>query len=270
MRRTPIMWVALATSAAVSAQTPENPLEHVLVSVPIHKKEAETALPVTVLSGEELQRQAAATIGETLGSMPGLANASFGPGVGRPVIRGQQGPRAITLQNGTLSADVSSLSPDHSVNVEPLLADSIEVLRGPATLLYGGGAIGGVVNVIDNRIPRAPIDGIEGAVEYRYDDASGMDSGVGRLEGGNGSFAFHLGGTARRPMTWIFPVRRLIEQAVEEQEELLGGHEEEDHECTRRRLKTPTAISPTPTAIPMKSPAASASTLASRALSASR
>ena len=115
--------VALASASAISVAE-QLPMEHVLVSVPLHKKQAETALPVTVLTGEELQRQAATTIGETLGSKPGIASASFGPGVGRPVIRGQQGPRAITLQNGTLSADVSGLSPDHGVAVEALLADS--------------------------------------------------------------------------------------------------------------------------------------------------
>ena len=220
-----IAFVALASASAVTVAE-ELPMEHVLVSVPLHKKQAETALPVTVLTGEELQRQAAATIGETLGSKPGIANSSFGPGVGRPVIRGQQGPRAITLQNGTLSADVSSLSPDHGVAVEAMLADSIEVLRGPATLLYGGGAIGGVVNVIDNRIPRAPIDGLQGGVEYRYDDASDMDSGVGRLEGGNGSFAFHLSGSTRETDDLDIPGKAIDESAVEEQEELLGGHEE--------------------------------------------
>ncbi|MAT90973.1 MAG: TonB-dependent receptor [Halioglobus sp.] len=225
MKRILITAAALSAGAASAEQLP---LEHVLVSVPIHKKQAETALPVTVLSGEELQRQAAATIGETLSNQPGLANASFGPGVGRPVIRGQQGPRAVTLQNGTLSADVSSLSPDHGVAVEALLADSIEVLRGPSTLLYGGGAIGGVVNVIDNRIPRTAIDGIDGALEYRYDDASDMDSGVFRLEGGNGSAAFHLSGTSRETGNLDIPGMAIDEAALEEQEELLGGHEDHD------------------------------------------
>ena len=187
MKRLMLFAVAVGAARAAAEQLP---MEHVLVSVPIHKKTAETALPVTVLSGEALQRQAAATIGETLGSRPGIASASFGPGVGRPVIRGQQGARALSLQNGTLSADVSSLSPDHGVTVEPFLADSIEVLRGPSTLLYGGGAIGGVVNVVDNRIPRAPVDGVTGGIEYRYDEARDMDSGVFLLEGGDGAFAF--------------------------------------------------------------------------------
>ena len=216
-----------AASASVSAE--DRTMEHVIVTMPIHKQEADTALPVTILTGDELRRAAAATIGETLSNRAGLANATYGPGVGRPVIRGQQGPRAITLQNNILSADISALSPDHSVNVEAMLADSIEVLRGPSTLLYGGGAIGGVVNVIDNRIPRTPIDGMQGGVEYRYDDASDMDSGVGRLEFGNGRFAFHISGTTRETDDLDIPGMAIDERALEEQEELLG-HDEEEHE----------------------------------------
>jgi iron complex outermembrane receptor protein len=219
MKRILSMLLAIASGAAIAQ---EDRMEHVIVSVPMHKKAAETNLPVTVLTGDELRRAAAASIGETLGNKPGLSNASFGPGVGRPVIRGQQGPRAITLQNGTSSADVSSLSPDHAVTVEPLLADSIEVLRGPSTLLYGGGAIGGVVNVIDNRIPVNRVEGVEGALEYRYDDAAEMDSAVGRLDAGSGNFAFHLSGATRDFEDLDIPGKAIDEQAIEKQEELLG------------------------------------------------
>jgi iron complex outermembrane receptor protein len=189
--------LALAAAGAHPAVAEQLPMEHVLVSVPLHKQTAETALPITVLSGEDLSRAAAATIGDTLNNAPGLANASFGPGVGQPVIRGQQGPRVMVLQNGTSSADASSLSADHAVSVEALLADSIEILRGPATLLYGGGAIGGVVNVVDNRIPTRRHGTLEGGAEYRHDDASDMDTLVGRLDGGSGGFAFHLDGLQR-------------------------------------------------------------------------
>ena len=220
MKRIALMAVASASAMAVAEP---QPMEHILVSVPLHKTQAETALPVTVLSGEELQRQAATTIGETLGSKPGIANASFGPGVGRPVIRGQQGPRAITLQNGMLSADASSLSPDHGVAVESMLAQSIEVLRGPSTLLYGGGAIGGVVNVIDNRIPRAPIEGLQGGFEYRYDESSSMDSGVAYLQGGSDRFTFHLSGTARDTDDVEIPGRAIDESAMGLQENRSGG-----------------------------------------------
>ena len=218
----------VATSSAAMAQ--ENRMEHVIVSMPIHKKTAETNLPVTVLTGEELRRLATTSIGETLELKPGLSNSSFGPGVGRPVIRGHQGPRNITLQNGTSSADVSSLSPDHAVAVEPLLADSIEVLRGPATLLYGGGAIGGIVNVIDSRVPLNRVDGVNGAVEYRYDDASEMDSVVGRIDAGTGNFAFHLSGSTRDFDDLDIPDEAIDEGAIEAQEELLGIEHEEGEE----------------------------------------
>ncbi|MFV0478665.1 MAG: TonB-dependent receptor [Parahaliea sp.] len=172
-------------------------LEHVLVSVPLHKQSAETALPVTVLNAEELRRTAAATLGETLSGTVGLASASFGPGVGQPVIRGQQGARVSVLQNGIASADAASLSADHAVAVEALLADAIEILRGPSTLLYGGGAIGGVVNVIDNRIPGQRQLSMDGALEYRHASVSDMDTTVGRLDSGHGDFAFHLDGISR-------------------------------------------------------------------------
>ena len=220
--------LAMATSAAVAAE----PMEHVLVSVPLHKKQAETALPVTVLSDEDLRRQVATSIGETLSHEPGIANSSFGPGVGRPVIRGQQGPRTVTLQNGTRSADASSLSPDHAVGVESMLAESVEVLRGPSTLLYGPGAIGGVVNVMDNRIPRARVEGITGGVEYRYDDATEMNSGVGRIEGGTGNFAFHFSGTLRDSENVDIPGLAIDEDAMEAQDALLGMHggdHDDDH-----------------------------------------
>lgn len=210
----PYISLALAVAAAgAAAESP--PMEHVLVSVPLHKKTAETALPVTVLTGDDLRRAAASTIGDTLNSTPGLANASFGPGVGRPVIRGQQGARVKVLQNGTSSADASNLSADHAVSVEPMLADSIEVLRGPATLLYGGGAIGGVINVIDNRIPVAVPGETSGGVEYRHDSASDMDSGVLRLDGGEGSFAYHLDGLYREWNNLDIPGRAANEADVE-------------------------------------------------------
>jgi iron complex outermembrane receptor protein len=132
-----------------------------------------------------------------LAASPGLSNASFGPAVGQPVVRGQQGARVSVLQNSLSSADAANISADHAVSVEPLLADSVEVLRGPSTLLYGGGAIGGVVNVIDNRIPSQTVDGVKAAVEYRHDSAGDMDSSVFRLDAGEGNMAIHLSGLYR-------------------------------------------------------------------------
>lgn len=221
MKKMMMAWAVACASASVSAQN-VGPIEHVLVSVPVHKKAAETALPVTLLSGDDLRRQAAASIGSTLANTPGLANASFGPGVGRPVIRGQSGPRVTVLQNGTSSADASSLSADHAVSVEPVLADSIEVLRGPATLLYGGGAIGGIINVIDNRIPTKALDGVEGAAEWRHDTASSGNTAVARVEAGNGTLGWHADVLWRKWDNLEIPGAAMHEE--------YGEHEEHEHE----------------------------------------
>jgi iron complex outermembrane receptor protein len=196
MRRFTVAALASAVAAVAAAENSPK-MEHVLVSVPIHKKTADTALPVTVLTGENLRRELASSLGDTLANQAGLHNASFGPGVGQPVIRGQQGPRVSVLQNATNSADVSGLSADHAITIEPLLADSVEVLRGPSTLLYGGGAIGGVVNVLDSRIPTRAFEGVEGAAEVRHDTAADANTGVFRVDGGNGAMMFHLDGVLR-------------------------------------------------------------------------
>ena len=221
--------LALAVASA-GALGQEKAMEHVLVSVPLHKKSAETALPVTVLTGDDLRKAASATIGDTLSNTPGLANASFGPGVGQPVIRGQQGPRVTVLQNGTASSDVAGLSGDHAVSVEPLLADSIEILRGPATLLYGGGAIGGVVNVLDNRIPTTLEEDVSGALEYRHDTASDLDNVVGRVDGGSGNFAFHADFLYRDYNDLDIPGEAAREHSDEHEEHEGEEHEGEEHE----------------------------------------
>ena len=97
---------AQSQSASQDQSSEAGPVEHVLVTIPLHKEVAETALPFTVLSGAELRRNVATTIGDTLGSLPGVSNASFGPSVGQPVIRGQQGPRVRVLQNGVASIEL--------------------------------------------------------------------------------------------------------------------------------------------------------------------
>jgi len=173
-------------------------LDTVVVSAPLSQKVSETARPVTVLTAEDLATKAQNTIGDTLEQEPGMSNQSFGPGVGAPVIRGQAGPRVRVLQNGIGANDVSALSPDHANGVEPMMAERIEVLRGPATLLYGSGAIGGVVNVIDNRIPGLlPDKLIGGAFEQRYNSVSDETASTLILEGGRGNIAYHLDGFYR-------------------------------------------------------------------------
>lgn len=185
-------------SVAEQAIESETELDSIIVTAPLSVTEEESAVPVTVLSGQDLEMKTGHSIGETLKNELGMTSQSFGPGVGTPVIRGQAGPRVRVLNNGTGSNDVSSISPDHATSVEAVLAERIEVLRGPATLLYGSGAMGGVVNVIDNRIPgQLPDKLLGGALEQRFDSTSDETSTALKLEGGQGNLAYHLDGFYR-------------------------------------------------------------------------
>jgi iron complex outermembrane recepter protein len=192
--------LGLATFVAgdffVSAANADH-IDNVVVTATLNQPQDQSPVPVTVMTGDELQQHAAGSIGATLDSSPGLTNASFGPGVGQPVIRGQNGPRVLTLINGTASADASGVSADHAVTVEPMLAESIEVLRGPSTLLFGGGAIGGVVNIIDNRIPHKLSEGTHGALELRHDSVDDGDTSVVKIDGSAGQLAYHIDGVYR-------------------------------------------------------------------------
>ena len=145
----------------------------------------------TVLNGRNLSSKLESTLGATLTSTPGVHSSSFGPNASRPVIRGLDGDRIKLLQNGVGVVDASSLSQDHVVPVEPLIIDQLEVVRGTAALQYGGSAVGGVVNAVDNRIPKEAVDGITGRGEVKLGGADRQKSGVALLEAGNGRFAVH-------------------------------------------------------------------------------
>ncbi|MBQ0713153.1 MAG: TonB-dependent receptor [Porticoccus sp.] len=181
----------------------EHELNEVVISAsPLEENSAGINQAVSVLTGDSLHRKAAATIGETLQDEPGVTNSGFGPGVGKPVIRGQVGNRVKVMQDGLGTLDASSASGDHAITTEALVAERIEVLRGPATLRYGNGAIGGVVNVIDNRIPDTLPDKTTGAVEYRHNSVNDQDSTVILLDGAitgtpMGNWAWHLDGLHR-------------------------------------------------------------------------
>ena len=164
----------------------------VVVGNPLGTTDARDVVsPVTVLSGDELLMRRGNTLGETLNGLPGVSATWFGPNSGRPVIRGLDGDRVRVLTNLGSSLDASSLSFDHNPSIDPLIIERVEVLRGPAALLYGGTAIGGVVNVIDNRIPASPITGPRGAFEVRGGGADGERSVAALLEAGNGVVSVH-------------------------------------------------------------------------------
>lgn len=169
-----------------------------VTATPLDTPLEQLARPAAVLAGLALDEQRAATLGDTVDGLAGVQNAPFGPGVGRPVIRGLDGARVQVLSNGLSSLDVSTVSADHAVSVEPFLADSIEVLKGPASLFFGSGAIGGAVNVVDNRIPRAPAERfISGRAEFRASSGNTEGASLFRLDGGSGGFAWHLSGLLR-------------------------------------------------------------------------
>jgi len=160
----------------------------------------------TVIGKDQLV-QGATTIGNALNGQAGIYSAQYTGGVSRPVIRGQDGARVKITQNGGDPLDVSSVSPDHAVTVDPNSADQIEVLRGPETLMYGAGSVGGLVNVIDHKIPETmPENGYEGRIGVRYntgDDGlvySGDTTiGLGR------QVALNLGAVKRDANNYILP-----------------------------------------------------------------
>ena len=168
---------------------------------------AETlATPVEVLAGSKLDEAKAGTLGETVAKLPGVQSSNFGPGVGRPIIRGLDGARVQVLSDGLGSGDVSTVSVDHAVTIEPFLANQIEVLKGPATLLYGSGAIGGAVNVVDGRIPESLPDApLEGRAELRGGSVNDERTGMFRLDGYAGRFAFHFDALHREAGDYSIP-----------------------------------------------------------------
>jgi len=210
------------TATTVTDKDSSAYIEHVFVTVPRHRLKQDTALAVSVLAGQDLDNHKAANLGETLQFIPGLASASFGPGVGQPVIRGQQGPRVLSLQNSTASADAASISGDHAVSVEPLLAEKIEIIRGPASLLYGSGAIGGVVNVIDKRVPVALPKETTLKGEVRHNSVNDGNTAILAFDSGiktqNGGWAFHVNGIDRSSNNTDTPTFMRNEDSVSELE----------------------------------------------------
>lgn len=151
-----ILSIGLASPAlAQQAGAPAHPGDEIVVTAPFRQSEQDILAGTSIVSGDELTRDLKSSLGETLAKQAGVSATSFGPNASRPILRGFQGERIRVLTDGIGSIDVSSTSADHAVIIDPLLAERIEVLRGPAALLFGSSAIGGVVNVLDNRIPRS-------------------------------------------------------------------------------------------------------------------
>lgn len=194
-RQSAVRLLALSLAAvARPALADEAPV--VLDSVTVHaspfKGDPDALVqPVVVLSGADLERKRKATIGELLEGELGVSTSDFGPGVGRPVIRGQGGSRVLVLSNGLSSLDVSSVSDDHAVSIDPGFAEQVEIIKGPATLIYGSAASAGVVNIVDHRLAEKVTPGFASAAELSYGDNGRDFNGKAELQYGAGQNQFH-------------------------------------------------------------------------------
>jgi iron complex outermembrane receptor protein len=240
--------VALVAALPVAAQAADDndgqshhltELSAVKVTASPLQNDAESlARPVAVLTGEELDARKGATLGDTISRMPGVQTTYFGPGVGRPVIRGQEGPRVAVVANGVGNMDASTVSADHATSIEPFLADQIEVLKGPATLLFGSGAIGGAVNVVDGRIAgELPDRPLSGRAELRGNSANDERSGMFRLDGLNaGNLVLHVDGLVRNGDDYRIPGHAIDPAALDDDHDHDHDGHDDDELGPRGRL----------------------------------
>ena len=183
--------IHVANAQIVPATAPLKVDKVVVTASPFtDQDELQSVQPAVVVSKEALVKDRAASLGDTLSTQAGVQSSSFGPGASRPIIRGLDGPRIKTAENGVGTLDVGTISPDHAVSSEVLGARQIEILRGPATLLYGSGAIGGLVNVVTDRIPQGHSDGSKLLLDSRFSTAERTRDIGGQLRTSAGPFAF--------------------------------------------------------------------------------
>jgi len=196
--------IILYLPATAFAQDVED--EIIVTGSPLTRSVNEAITGLSVLTGDELDLRLAGTIGETLKTEPGVSSTFFGAGASRPIIRGQGGDRVRVLTNGVGSIDASSASPDHAVAAEPAQAERIEVVRGASLLRYGSSGSGGIVNVIDGRIPtEVPEDGIDGALRVGGSTVDNGFEAAGSVDIGAGNLVLHLDGTYRDSGNYDIP-----------------------------------------------------------------
>lgn len=220
-----------ASVLAQDAEDAHHEIDEVVVSAtPLSRTVENLAQPTSVLYGDELAKKQSTSIGETLSQEPGLSSTYFGPVSSRPVIRGQFGERVRVLVNGLDSLDASALSEDHQTAVEGLLADRIEIIRGPATLLYGSGAAGGLVNIVDTRFAETmPTKPFTGSIALGADTAVGNKDAAARARFGTASVVFNADFFMRSTDNVEIP-GFAESQALRDLEEAEGGEEEEGAE----------------------------------------
>lgn len=213
--------VLAAAGPALAEEAPDKTVSELVVTGAPYAVSLDSATTsIDILKREELEAGPPGGLGDALSGLPGIRSTFFGPGASRPVIRGLAGPRVMVLTNGMGAIDASALSPDHQVATDPQEAERIEVLRGPSALAYGGSAIGGVVNIIDDRIASQRVEGLHGRVNG---EASSVDDGEqvsSALKYGVGNWVVSVDGSHRESEDYDIPVpaesRRQIESEGEE------------------------------------------------------
>lgn len=199
----------ILAGAAAAQSAPQAPAELgdiIVTGAPYGISQRASVIATDVVDEQTLATAPAASLGDMLSGRPGIRSTDFAPGASRPVIRGLSGPRVQVLTNGIGLIDASSVSPDHAVATDPAEANRIEIIRGPATLVYGGSAIGGVVNVLDDRIPtEIPEGGVSGVVSTQASSVDDGRSAFGRMTVGSGNFAFNVDGVKRRTDDYDIP-----------------------------------------------------------------
>jgi len=221
---TALGWSALAGAAAAQSAPRPSILDDVIVTgTPFGVTDQASLLAVEVLDEEDLAVAPAATLGDLVNGLPGVRSSSFAPGASRPVIRGLAGPRVQVLTNGLGLIDASSVSPDHQVAVDPAEARRIEIVRGPSTLVFGGSAIGGVVNIIDDRIPSEPAEGgLDGHISVQGSTVDDGTSFGGRLKANAGPLVFTVDGFTRSASDYDVPVYPESQRLLDEEGETAG------------------------------------------------
>ena len=217
-------WVALAGAAAAQTAPRSAELDEVIVTgTPFGVTDRASLLAVEVLDEEDLAVAPASTLGDLVNGLPGVRSTNFAPGASRPVIRGLSGPRVQVLTNGLGMIDASSVSPDHQVAVDPAEARRIEIVRGPSTLVFGGSAIGGVVNIIDDRIPTEPAEGgMDGHVSAQTSTVDDGTSFGARLKANAGPLVFTADAFTRSASDYDVPVFPESQRLLDEEGEAAG------------------------------------------------
>lgn len=213
--------VSSVTLLAQDSSIPAQKLPPVVVKGTVIGEEKNPTSPTLVLNAQALDLSSSSSVANLLAEIPGVSSSYFGPNSSRPIVRGLDGDRLKIMQNGTSSLDASSVSPDHAVSVDPLTVRELQVYRGPAALLYGSSILGGLVNIVDNRIPveRLPQ---QLTLHGRIGSVDSLRATSLIAEGSFADFAFHLDGFTKTTKDLSTPVGRIADTSSDNQGAGLG------------------------------------------------